>query len=447
MDSLNWMYLSQIKLPWWHLDQNDTVSFINRNLDILTDSMSHSEGLYEILIALTYQVNSTDIGFNHGETEHARQVLSDSLIIDYIYGVLQQCEIDVRRVRESQADIMNLNVGLFVVCMIVGIALVRLAARLWRCVDCLFNEVSYLSDSAIALARHTSLKQNNVLELVSGPCAMVDSQMRVVGTNTQWLAAYDESFDRIIGRSIGEIMRDSKFQTVSIEGTGNFLVYLKEMKEEVAIKTKLVNAERDLSLLKSVNTPRRFLSISSGREVTRFAVLVKIVQVPVELESLSPETWPNDCEEFESWLRSRVQDMSVREDCDLLHFNMREVTLFFGGGELFDPHILILSAVTLCFDALRFVLEAEWASGAMNVYISLSCGAPLIWEFHRDDVTVVNGFGPAVEKQMVMRECAELNSIVICADTKKYLDRMNIVLDMQQTANGNYIFIAPEMAA
>jgi hypothetical protein len=352
---------------------------------------------------------------------------------------------DIRKVRRTESDITSLNVGMLVLSMLFAAFLIKVIVSLWRSVDCLFDEISYLSDSAIALAKHTKLKETNILDLVPGPCAMVDSQMRVIATNTQWLAAYDESYDRLIGRCIGELMRDVKFQTVPVEGTGNILVYLKEMKEEMAIKSKLVNSERDLSLLRSVGTPHRFLSVTHGREITRFALIAKIMQVPLELESLSPETWPNDCEEFESWLRSRLQDMPIRDDVDLLHFNIRELSFVFGTGEIFDPHILVLSAVTLCFDALRFALETEWASGAMNICITLSCGSPLIWEFERDDVTTVSGYGLAVEKQMVMRECADLNSIVICPDTKGYLDRMGINLNLDMTANGYYIFMAPRM--
>jgi hypothetical protein len=350
---------------------------------------------------------------------------------------------DFATIVRIRSDLAGTCVIFFMTTVVLFAILTPAVQALWNAIDTLFDEVSYLSDSAIAMSRNTNLKRNNILDLVPEPCAMVDAQVRVVGINTHWLATYDESYDRLIGRSIGEFMKDARFQTIPIEGTPNFLVFLKEGKEEVAMKARLQNSERDLSLLKSVNTPRRFLSIVSGQETTHFALILNICQIPMKLESLSPESWPNDCEDFEEWLRGRVQDMVVRDDCDVLHFNVRETSVVFGVGEQFDPHVLVLSAVTLAFDILRFCLESEWSSGAMPVCLLVSCGSPLTWTFERADVTDVSAFGQAVEKQMILRECAELNSIVLCADTIAFLDFMNLKLGLERTWNGNYIYISP----
>ena len=449
-DTLDWLYMSQLEVPGYMYNETETVEHIKKNLDYMSSfrfeqfNSDITNAMFSLLINITYQVDQTSLQFDEAETfaltnfvtTNFYNILQIIMISDvlHIYEVSQRC-------REFA---MDTNYGFLIACICLELMFMPIVYNLQKAIKCMSIEVSYLSDAQVAQSKEAQMKGDNILDLVANPCALVDQEQRVLRTNTAWLTFYDESFDRIVGRSIGEIARDENFSTTRIDGTKWSLVTMKETKEDVNMKQKAKNAQRDLDLLKSVDIPSRFISVLSGHESVKFAVIINCITFPLELDKLSPETWPNDCEILENWLKNRVISLPIKEDVDVLHMSSRELSIIFGCKEANDPHALTFSAVILAFDLLRFALETEWTSGPFSICLTVSSGQNLDFEFTRTEVTVATAFGSAVEKQMSLRECVEQNAIVICPETMAILDEMQFRIDLQKTENGNFIFVNTE---
>lgn len=451
-DTLDWLFMSQLQVPEYEYNETETVLHIHKNLDYLSSfKLDHfnsdiTNSLFQLLIFFTYQVDLTSLEFNETQTYAIEDYVTYTLF-PILEQVLVSDVIHIRTVSDTSREFaMDTNYGFLVVCLILELLFIPIVYNLQKAIKCMSIEVSYLSDAQVAQSKEAKMKGDNILDLVANPCALVDQEQRVLRTNTAWLTFYDESFDRIVGRSIGEIARDENFSTTRIDGTKWSIITMKETKEDVNMKQKAKNAQRDLDLLKSVDIPTRFISVLSGHESVKFAVIINCITFPVELDKLSPEAWPNDCEILENWLKNRVIGLPIKEDVDVLHMSSRELSIIFGCKEANEPHALTFSAVMLAFDLLRFALETEWTSGAFSICLTVSSGQNLSFDFTRTEVTVATAFGIAVEKQMSLRECVEQNAIVMCPETMAIIDEMHFKIDLQKTPNGNFIFVNTERA-
>ena len=202
---------------------------------------------------------------------------------------------------------------------------------------------------------------------------------------------------------------------------------MSEIKEEADAKVELKNTKRDLRLIKSVSIPKRFLDVTEGTMEVGFLVVAKITLIPASKEDISPEVWASDATQMEQWLTERCQVWS-NGNYDILYQSFREITIMFGINEKNLPNLLVLSAMNIAVDLLRWAIEWDWSSGSMNACITISCGKPNKFIFTHNQFTSMESFGPPFEKQMRLRESMELNSIVVCDEThfsKKYIERLD----------------------
>ena len=441
--ALNDILLTQVHNTAFVPNLTLIINEINSCLDFLVNG-SYIYSLYEgilqesflLLVQMTYQVSSTSLQYNRQFTQEYLNIYVNQLTPVLLERIRNNIDIMYHDSDVISLEEMNINIILLILIIIIYIIMAFQIEKLHLTMKMLMELLSGLSESSLSLSKTSSLKKRSVLDLVSRPCALIDKSTRVIATNQLWLSFYDESFDGVIGRTIGELANTQEFNTYDV-GHGNQLIVMSEVKEEAEAKNDLKNTKRDLRLLKSVSIPKRFLEITEGLEIIDFLVVCKVQLVPVGNENLSAEIWINDAVSMETWITDRCQ---ACEDCDVLYESFRDITLLFGVNQVLSPHMLIISAINIIVDLLRWTIEWEWNSGSMCACVTMSCGSPVRFVFTHDKFTRMEAYGPPFEKQMRLREHMELNSIVCCEETAQRIKDMKIGFELTECGMGAYTF-------
>jgi hypothetical protein len=320
------------------------------------------------------------------------------------------------------------------------------AMRASDAIEALRVRGSLLGDAGHAIERSLSEHRNNILDLVSLPCVMVDQRDFVLQCNSAWLSHIGKGSDRVIGLPLeGD---DTLLETVAIEGTTNSIVYLRESSQEAAQKTRLTLLDRQLLELRSVNTPRRFVTASAGVYSCSFAVALQIVMFPMRAETgheaeWNPELWSRDCGVFEAWLNAQVGGMDARGDVDVLQADSRELTVLFGVNDVLGPQALVLSAVELALQILRVTTETVWRSGRVVVCQTVACSTTLDFHFEKRDVIRLEILGEAMDKSMALRQLCRDRAVVLCEDTATFLAELRFPLPLRGEGHG-FVFSTGE---
>lgn len=446
--ALNDILLTQIHRFNFEANINDTIEEINRCIDYLANGSANLirnpplQVMFLLIVQMTYQVKPTEMSFNQLETQIYESIFLNQLIPlmiercnEYFNDIKHETTLELIRNKD-------LIIIFFLICVIIYIYLCFCVIKLHQTTKMLIELLSGLSLSSLNLAKAENIKRNNILDFVERPCALVDKSTRVIAINHLWLAYFNETFDDVVGRTIGELSSTMPFN--SYEVGDNKLIVMSEIKEEADAKVELKNTKRDMRLIKSVSIPKRFLDVTEGTMEVGFLVVAKITLIPSAKDNISPEVWASDVTQMEQWLIEKCQVWS-NGDYDILYESFREITIMFGVNEKNFPNLLVLSALNISMDLLRWAIEWEWSSGPMNACITISCGQPNKFIFTHNQYTSMESYGPPFEKQMRLRESMELNSIVVCDETAFRIKSLMFGFELEECGAGAYIFMIPNI--
>lgn len=440
------LLLSQIKTTDFDPNETAIVNEINSCMEYLENLTPSSinyppptQQMLHLLLHMSYMISNTHIFYVTGFAVKYQQVFQNELVP----ALIQRNSDFLNEIRHAtlidELRNMNLIILFFFFISLIYIILFYFILKLHYTLQMLIDLLSGLRESSLNLMRSANLKRNNILDLVARPCVLIDRGTRVIMMNQLWLSYFDETFDAVVGRTIGELANTQQFITYEVFGE-NKLVVMSEIKQESEAKLELKNTKRDLRLLKSVSIPKRFLDVIEGTEDVGFLVVCKIALIPSSKDDLSPEVWINDATAMEQWLNERCQ---VCGDYDILYDSFREITILFGVNEKLFPNILVMYAVNIMVDLLRWSIEWEWSSGPMSTCITITCGKPNKFVFTHSTFTTMESFGPPFEKQMKLRENLELNSIVVCDETAFRIKSLKFGFELEECGVGAYIFMIP----
>lgn len=446
--ALNDLIMTQINRPDFEANETDMIYEINHCINYLTNGSINLiqnppiQVMFLLVVQLTYQVTPTEMKFNSHETEIYSDIFQKQLI-PLMYQRRNDYFRDINHKTMSELILnKDLIIIFLIVCFIIYIYLCFCVIKLHHTVKMLIELLSGLSLSSLNLAKAENIKRNNILDFIERPCAMIDKSSRVIAMNHLWLAYFNETFDDVVGRTFCELSNSMAFTSYDVDG--NRLIVMSEIKEEADSKVELKNTKRDLRLIKSVSIPKRFLDVTEGTMEVGFLVVSKITLIPCSNEEISPEVWASDATQMEQWLSERCQVWS-NGDYDILYQSFREITIMFGVNEKNLPNLLVLSALNIAVDLLRWAIEWDWNSGPMSACVTISCGQPNKFIFTHNQFTSMESFGPPFEKQMRLRESMELNSIVVCDETAFRIKSLMFGFELEECGDGAYIFMIPNI--
>lgn len=426
---------------------NESVKFFtngSRTYDTLLYSRVNQFS-YEFLLNVIHQMDKENIIFNATEAKSMMRIFEQNTMpiiqqnlnqsFVYLHSLLQTTDVNAFTTVEITSFIIF---GVF-------FAIYKLFDRLKSAIPVIIQMLTYLPDDYIAtsekfnnlfqsrgqVAQNSEATKNNVLDYVNRPCAVIDRNKDIIITNRLWFTYFDTPIDNTIGQPISQFMNESITKFTVTDISDNYqLIVINQLKEDMELSMKLKILKHKVQSLQSVMIPRRFIGKRKpGVERISFIMVCGLIFSPANNDDVNPEEWIAGVKLFENWIEMRCKET---EDYDILKNNGRELMILFGINETNKPDILLLQAMTILVDILRWGIEYNWKGGGINSSITVSSGDEAEFVFRHDRATTMDMFGPAFEKQMTLREKIELNSIVCCAETEMLFRKFKCGFQLDQ---------------
>lgn len=322
---------------------------------------------------------------------------------------------------------------------------------------------------------------NNTLDFVNKPCVIIDRSENknvITAANTLWLQFFNCTMDYTIGRPYTDFHLDKKTKERNImgrpfvrENASNHdvkftfsqpyninipvcestkscsdlsLLLVDEIPIDKQLNQEIIQLQNRIFNIRNNHFPRKFINRSDeGTEKIGFNVNVSLMLIPASQEDVSPDLWVDDTDNFEAWIHERCK---LCDNVDILNRSCRELTLLFGVDYEDEPICLILEAMTIVCDALRWGLECEWKNTAgILIYAVITCGESAEFVFKRTNSTLILSiFGPSFSKEMILREKVEPNSLVIDSQIIHILGPFKTGFAADPIDDDAYIFRIPQ---
>lgn len=321
---------------------------------------------------------------------------------------------------------------------------------------------------------------NNILDFVNKPCVLIDraeNKNIITATNSLWLQLFKCTEEYAIGRPYTDFNLDGKAKRrmmfdSSILKTKSFthslkysistpflinipvceatqslsnicLLLIDEIPIEEELNEQIESLQNKIFNKRNNHYPRKFINRSKeGVETIGFNVNVSLMLISASHDEISSDLWVEDTDCFESWLADRCKSC---DNVDILNRSSRELALLFGVDREDEPIYLVLQAMTIVCDALRWGIERKWKSTEhVQIYAIVTCGDSAELVFKRKNSTLILSlFGPSFSKEMCLREKVEPNSIIIDSQTMDILADFKTGFEAHQIDEEAYIFSVP----
>lgn len=319
---------------------------------------------------------------------------------------------------------------------------------------------------------------NNILDFVNKPCVLIDradNKNVITAANSLWLQFFNCTEEYAIGRPYtdfnltdkkkmifdppmlkGKTFNHNLKYSISTQFTVNIpigettqslsnisLLLIDEVPIEEELNEQIESLQNKIFNKRNNHYPRKFISRSTeGVEIIGFNVNVSLMLISASQEEISPDLWVEDIYSFESWLADRCKTC---DNVDILNRSCRELALLFGVDREEEPISLVLQAMTIVIDALRWGIERKWKStDYAQIYAIVTCGdsAELVFKKHKSTL-ILSIFGPSFSKEMCLREKVEPNSIIIDSQTMDILAPFKTGFEAHQIDEESYVFSIP----
>lgn len=323
---------------------------------------------------------------------------------------------------------------------------------------------------------------NNILDFVNKPCALIDltdGKNVITATNSLWLQFFNCTDEYAIGRPYTDFNLDGDNKNLmsldrsilkakyfdhslnytisppflinipiceSTKSLSNIsLLLINEIPIEEELNEHIENLQKQIINTRNNHYPRRFINRSEeGVEEIGFNVNVSLMLNPASHEDISSDKWVDDTDSFELWIAERCKSC---DNVDILNRSCRELALLFGVNHDDEPAYLVLQAMTIACDALRWGVERKWKSSStcVQIYAIVTCGDSAEFVFKRKNSSLIlSMFGPSFSKEMSLREKIEPNSIIIDLQAMDIITPLKTGFEAHQIDEEAFIFSLPQ---
>lgn len=420
------------------------------------DTISYSrinQYSYEFLLNAFHQVKNEKISYNFSQTWSMISNFERNLLPIIIEDINETYTYLFENLRAADVNsFTSIEISSFIIFGIL-LALFVILNRMKAAIPVIIQMLTYLPENYIAtsdkfdilfqnrgqLSHPSETVEKSVLDYVNMPCAIIDLNDDIIITNRVWFNYFDVPINFTIGLPLSQFIVEGKTKYTITEVSHDYrLVVITQLKEDVEFAIKFKSLKHKLRSLQTMMIPKRFVGRRKpGVERLGFIMVAGIIFTPENIEEVNPEEWIEGVKLFENMLNLKCQETG---DYDILKNNGRELMVLFGVNEETKPDYLLMSGMFTLVDILRWSIEYNWRGGGINISITVTVSDETEFVFRREKATVMEMFGPAFEKQMLLREKLELNSIVCCAETEKQLRKHKFGFLLDQVDENAYIF-------
>lgn len=405
---------------------------------------------YEFVLRILNQFTDHAINFSFTDTSEMINIFETTTSIQ-VRNNIRKVIKDVRNLLvATDSNVASIDQMLTFLLIIFYFILISNFHYIKQSIPVLIKLISYLPDNFISNSEEINrifqesgqisqaFSRTNMLDLLNKPAVIIDRNGNIIMANRLWFDYFKSTLPETVGFPIVHFaaLNDPMIVVQELNELAR-IVMVDEIKEEVLLNSKLQKIQSKVSEQRSIIMPKRFINNKKATsEHTGFNICASLTIIPISDEDLNPDEWISDVKDFETMIRNHCNFL---KDVDILKSTGRDILLIFGANELSDPRILILEAMILVFDAMRLAIESNWRTSGMNVSAIVTTGLDADFIFHKDKSSLVDITGYAFEKQMILREKCELNSIVFCKQTETFLRRFKCGFHGDQIDDNTFI--------
>ncbi|OHS99771.1 hypothetical protein TRFO_33737 [Tritrichomonas foetus] len=289
------------------------------------------------------------------------------------------------------------------------------------------------------LSQFSSFKKSTILDLMNSPCALINKDNIILSTNRYWLTFFNQSLDYTIGKPVFKFLNDLVIKHSIKDVTDDLKLFIiDENKMEHEYKKQIHVLKEKVEILKSSIVPTRFIKEKHNvTEQVPFVIACSLILMPIRMEELNPDDYVADIREFEQLIIERCH---YSDDVDILWDSGRELQILFGVNQKKEKHYLAIESMAIMLEILRLSIEHMWKSVGIHTSIFVASGENVEFQLNNGHNSIMEMFGPAFSKLMILKEKIEVYSIICDAATYQLIDDCETGVVFDQLDEDSFIF-------